>query len=165
MPNWCQNEVRVYGETEDIQRFKEFVKSEVSDFSFNSILPSPKELKGFNAPAKIVSQEEYDKFKPEEVTKDNPFPIGKPMTRDMSNRFQREYGFDNWYDWQIKNWGTKWNIAETIVDEWDKDSLFYAFETAWSPPIGIYNELKKLFPNLEISWFYKEEDNQLAGWL
>ena len=173
MPNWCNNEVNISGETEEVQRFKEFVRDKDLDriaddgnpFSFNSILPLPEELEGFTAPPNIVSQEEYDKFESVEATEDKPFPIGKPMTRDMSNRFQREYGFDNWYDWQNENWGTKWDASEVVLDDWDVDSLFYTFDTAWSPPIGIYNELTKLFPKLEISWFYREDGMQVAGFL
>lgn len=46
----------------------------------------------------------------------------------------------NWYDWCIKNWGTKWNAYgqdmhyENIVQEDNKLTL--TFQTAWSPPYG-----------------------------
>jgi hypothetical protein len=168
MPNWCNNEVNISGETEEVQRFKEFVRDKDLDriaddgnpFSFNSILPMPKELKGTRSPATIVTQEEYDSW-----VDDTNLGVGKPITQEMSDRFNKEYGYANWYDWQIENWGTKWDASEAVLDEWDEDSLFYTFDTAWSPPEGIYNELTKLFPNLSISWFYREDGMQTAGWL
>ena len=82
----------------------------------------------------------------------------------MSNRFEREYGFDNWYDWQTTNWGTKWDVSDVVME----DSIHwvdYKFDTAWSPPEGIYNELTKLFTTVDIIWFYREDGVQIAGWL
>lgn len=39
----------------------------------------------------------------------------------------------NWYDWNISNWGTKWNAYEScIYGHEDYDSL--CFKTAWSHP-------------------------------
>lgn len=45
---------------------------------------------------------------------------------------------DNWYDWSIKNWGTKWNACYTMInvsknDEGVIDTRLLEFETAWSP--------------------------------
>ena len=82
----------------------------------------------------------------------------------MSNRFEREYGFDNWYDWQTTNWGTKWDVSDVEMED-SISWVDYKFETAWSPPEGIYNELTKLFTTVDIIWFYREDGVQIAGWL
>lgn len=50
MPNWCENEVRVYGEAERIDALLEAVKGE-SDFDFDCIVPFPQELNGIDHPA------------------------------------------------------------------------------------------------------------------
>lgn len=54
---------------------------------------------------------------------------------------------DYWYDWCVNNWGTKWDIGSdnnelhglnpTIVD----NEATMSFDSAWSPPIGLYKEL------------------------
>jgi len=54
---------------------------------------------------------------------------------------------DYWYTWCINNWGTKWDIGSdnnevrglnpTIVD----NEATMSFDSAWSPPIGLYKEL------------------------
>jgi hypothetical protein len=54
---------------------------------------------------------------------------------------------DYWYNWCVNNWGTKWDIGSdngevhglnpTIVD----NEATMSFDSAWSPPIGLYKEL------------------------
>ena len=62
MPNWCQNEVRVYAEDRGkAEAFVGFVRDGDNYFSFNKIMPLPDELKGTRSPIDIVSQEEYDR--------------------------------------------------------------------------------------------------------
>lgn len=53
----------------------------------------------------------------------------------------RTYGAKNWYDWHIKNWGTKWNVGEAMYI--NEDSKTISFQTAWSTPEGIFRELSK----------------------
>ena len=60
MPNWCSNTVVVRGSKTEISRFKKFVERDGVDFSFESILPMPSDLRGRSAPTTIVSQEDYD---------------------------------------------------------------------------------------------------------
>lgn len=47
----------------------------------------------------------------------------------------------NWYDWNVQNWGTKW---DTSVD-WkrDGDEIHLSFESAWSPPISLFEYLEQ----------------------
>ena len=70
----------------------------------------------------------------------------------------------NWYDWNRKNWGTKWDI-EAMTDDEDATCMEIEFDTAWSPPSEVYLYMYKNFPNLSISWFYHEPGMQFAGYL
>lgn len=69
------------------------------------------------------------------------------------------YGFTDWFDWSVTNWGTKWNIDSPYLDEYD-DKIVYEFETAWSMPIEIAKHIFKYFANdeIEILWEYADED-------
>ena len=49
----------------------------------------------------------------------------------------------NWYDWSVKTWGTKWNAVRDNVDEHAQE---ITFETAWSTPVPVFQELSKLTP-------------------
>lgn len=59
-------------------------------------------------------------------------------------------------------WGTKWNAC-SVGTEWTWHSIDeeysdaeISFETAWSPPIPVIDELLKLFPELKIELRYYE---------
>lgn len=58
---------------------------------------------------------------------------------------------ENWYIWNINNWGTKWDISENV---YINDNTFsIQCDTAWSPPIEwAKNCLKKYDLNIEIGY-------------
>lgn len=47
---------------------------------------------------------------------------------------------DNWYMWSTENWGTKWDFEAL---DWSRidNQIEINFESAWSPPIALYNYL------------------------
>ena len=46
MPNWCENEVTITGDTENqIKEFKEYVTAGKCEFSFEAIVPMPENVK------------------------------------------------------------------------------------------------------------------------
>ena len=74
------------------------------------------------------------------------------------------------YDWCTENWGTKWELnADDIGYEGDEECLDYEFNTAWSPPEGIYNALYDWAEanaiDMHIQWFYNESGMEIAGYL
>jgi trehalose/maltose hydrolase-like predicted phosphorylase len=109
MPNWCENEVTFTGDAEKVQKIKDFVKGKERDFCFEKIVPMPKEIKN--------------------TTASNP----SKHTPEQSKKLISKYGFDNWYDWCIENWDTKWNATDVEMED-DEDRVTYQFLTAWCPP-------------------------------
>ena len=75
---------------------------------------------------------------------------------------------DNWYYWNLRNWGTKWDVAvqddEKYSDtrfEWtDAGEAMYHFNTAWSPAIEAITKLSSQYPTLQFDLEYEEEQ----GW-
>lgn len=58
-----------------------------------------------------------------------------------------KYGYSGWYDWQVANWGTKWDTGEqgnNDINPNDPTMLTAGFDTAWSPPIAAYERLTEL---------------------
>ena len=47
----------------------------------------------------------------------------------------------NWYDWSIQHWGTKWDAHQVSTELVDKNTLNIYMETAWSPPIPVFDRL------------------------
>jgi hypothetical protein len=76
----------------------------------------------------------------------SPFQQIKPMPEDvyrgdLSHEDRKHLGRNNWYDWSIDNWGTKWEPIGVRVRQEDDHTLSVNMLTAWSPPDGIFNEL------------------------
>lgn len=105
--------------------------------------PRPKELEGLRSPAKVVSEEEYQK-----ALASNDGLMGMPITAQMQSDLIKKYGFDNWYDWSLHNWETKWGEYDG-----EYDSGRYSFSTAWSPPgDSIIEMLTKDIPDFNYDW-------------
>lgn len=60
----------------------------------------------------------------------------------------------NWYDWNIRFWGTKWN-SYWLVDD-NEDAI--SFATAWTEPEPIWKALSEKFPNEELTIYAQYED-------
>lgn len=59
---------------------------------------------------------------------------------DLDKRARELYGSNNWYDWSVANWGTKWNAQCSSFNH--KNTLW--FDTAWSCPIPVLNKLAEI---------------------
>lgn len=67
---------------------------------------------------------------------------------------EEKYGIENcWYDWNIKNWGTKWNAFHTFTY-----GNVIEFETAWSNVANLMLKLGIIFPEIEFVYMYADED-------
>lgn len=74
-----------------------------------------------------------------------------------------QYGFEDWYDWSVANWGTKWNIGDVVVLSDESGSFLVQFDTAWSPPIGLIERLCQKYPDIEVEMHYGEVGCFFAG--
>jgi hypothetical protein len=152
MPNHITNELTLIGEQSKIDELLSKVKGDNIDFDFNTFAPMPEELKGTMSPAKIVTQKEYDEWLESKLKKKDNW-IGSPITQEKNDRLIANYGFNNWYDWSIANWGTKWNAYSVSV----VDNNIY-FETAWSTPFHAMIRLSQAFPDVTLSMRFADED-------
>ena len=67
---------------------------------------------------------------------------------------------DGWYEWNISNWGTKWD-AQPFDINWEDDCVTFQLETAWSPPVGFYEKMEEL--GYDIEAYYLEEGMAFCG--
>ena len=46
---------------------------------------------------------------------------------------------ENWYQWNIDNWGTKWDITDVYFENPpEEDTIEFSFCTAWAPPVQAF---------------------------
>jgi len=68
---------------------------------------------------------------------------------------------ENWYAWNVNNWGTKWDMTPY---DWDRDgnSITMTFDSAWSPPVALYEKLTD--EGWYVSAKYHEPGMSFIGW-
>jgi len=84
---------------------------------------------------------------------------------DFENFYPAPENVD-WYDWNIKHWGTKWSaydIDNYIEPEQEGDYLSYSFFTAWSPPTGWLQKVSELYPDLTFEMESEESGMDYYG--
>jgi hypothetical protein len=166
MPNWCYNSLSIEGSKEDISAIKTqlnqpYVKQhdqwnpetgqmEVKDYTYSNPVFAFHNIHNHRQDG--VSDEEYIK------QSDHTLPIEEQMM----------FKGNTWYDWNVRNWGTKWDVGvgddneypDTELMEEDETSLAYRFNTAWSPPLPAIEALSAQYPDVEFNLSYEEE----TGW-
>ena len=144
MPNWCDNQITITGPNSVIDKIEEIVKTEDTHENtglLNFFKPMPKELEGTTSPSSSAK-------KPQ------------PMVE----------GFDNWYDWRVENWGTKWELCEFygvdrqhLNDSLDESIISFGFSSAWAPPINAYEQFLRDNENCSLKAFYYEVGCDFMG--
>ena len=160
MPNHITNILSFKGNEEYIIRLKTFIKSNDEQLiDFKKIVPFPKELENTVSPTrKYITAEEYilqeERLARNELTEDEKkWGISRYLTKELSEEYINKFGSDNWYDWSRHNWDTKWNAYDTYDNGED-----ISFDTAWSCPYNVILQLSKLFPEVNITLQYADED-------
>lgn len=153
MPNWVFNHLTIEGDNEQVQKVKEQLNApytrtyedegEVSFtnpvFAFWNIICPPAD-----------KLEEYE---------------GVHGYADGGKQGDTEY---NWYNFNNREWGTKWDVgvsdkvkySDTSLEDDDEGHLRYRFDTAWSPPTPAIEKLSEQHPEVTITLAYEEE----GGW-
>jgi hypothetical protein len=72
-----------------------------------------------------------------------------------------KYGYTTWYEHNINEWGTKWDVQSDNVAIEDANTLTASFDSAWSPPTNAYEQL--LEQGFEIEAFYYEPGMAFVG--
>ena len=165
MPNWVYNGLTVEGNPDSVKKMMEQLNQpftmihdtwDVSTQSFmkkNTLYPNP--VFAFWNIVKPTDLEAYSK------QPDSTLPIEEAM----------KFKGDHWYDWNVRNWGTKWDVAVSSTETYfnttvedtangDNHVVHYNFETAWSRPMPALLNLSSQYPDLLFTLSYEEE----TGW-
>lgn len=65
-----------------------------------------------------------------------------------------KYGHVTWYTWCVEYWGSKWNAYNT--NEINEDMI--EFKTAYNYPAPVISKLSKIYPDITIEHYWKDED-------
>ena len=140
MPNWCNNVVELAHEDPAmLERAKDALNR--GEF-LQEFIPVPEELK--IVAGSLGDTEEQKKL--EEATARN----------------IEKFGYGNWYDYCVAEWGTKWDVGgDGMTAEIEDGRISTSFDSAWSPPIQAYEKLVEL--GFEVRAYYYEGGMCFAG--
>lgn len=181
MPNWSYNSLKISGSVQEMNLFyKESLKINSNGdltFRFSNLFPMPSKIKNTISPSssafgkKWINEHEISKIRDSKIESVmNGNVVEKVLipcennTPDKCEKLRLEFGADNWYDWNIQNYGTKWDV-EVNGDSYIKCDDFFesSFDTAWSPPVIFICRLQEKFPNIDIRLTYQVEGGNGCG--
>lgn len=141
MPNWCNNNLTL--EHEDpamIQRA--FDALERGEF-LSEFIPVPQDLQ-------ITAGRLGDGDEQRELERKTAENVAK-------------YGYGNWYDYCVGEWGTKWDVGGQGQSDIHPDGtmLHTTFDSAWSPPVNAYEKLEQL--GFKVDAMFYESGMAFAG--
>ena len=146
MPNYCNNNIVITGPNSVIDKIEKIANGDKGDL-LQYFYPMPKALQDTTAPLQKDATKE-EKAKAKENLK--------------------KYGYDNWYDWRVENWGTKWdcmefyNINRKEIGE-DESEISLGFDTAWAPALGAYEKFIDENSNCSLKAYYYEPGCDFMG--
>ena len=145
MPNWCNNNISITGPNSVIDKIEKITKEEKDGNGLlNFFHPMPEQLEGTTSPSSAS---------------DKPQPMVE--------------GFDNWYDWRVENWSTKWEVCEFYgVDRQyhseqneGESTITFGFDSAWSPPINAYEQFLRDNEDCSLkAWYYEGGCDFMGEW-
>ena len=135
MPDWFTNQLIIECDLEQQPKLLSQIGTKKNPLDFYKILPCPKVLEKVSTGGNTIDGKQVKQWIKDDNGKD------RSLTEEERSKWLSEYGATNWYDWCIDHWGTKWNAKQTILSQYNNHIMF-EFDTAWSPPEPIFQELQ-----------------------
>jgi hypothetical protein len=141
MPNWCENILTVEGAPDEVQKFR-------------------------NENTFVEVGEQYHMAAGETRVLPLSFEALSPTPRNPDGTLiagPAGAGMPDWYDWRIKNWGTKWDLSDQTQVSTTPGHIEYRFDTAWSPPVEWLAHVADVYPKLSFDLYYREDGMCFEG--
>ena len=169
MPNWVYNGLTIEGNPDQVKSLiKQMNKPFVQSIKPNGDLAySVTERKYVNPIFAFHNIYSYiDHGVSDEVYHSQP-----PHNPDSSFADWIKFESNDWYNFNNREWGVKWDVAVAEDDKYSNTSIqesengenyvvYYNFETAWSRPVPALQKLSTQYPTLLFTLSYEEE----TGW-
>lgn len=158
MPNWVYNTMTVSGDKATVEAFIKqaaqpydckTMKYDGDDWVMvEQISEGPLSFWNFIKPDDSILEEYW-----------GPQPRFESLEDSMAKKT------NHWYDWNCRNWGTKWDACDPVSGGIEKQadnfySVDYDFRTAWGDPREVFVAMTQQYPTLYFSVTCNEEQ----GW-
>ena len=168
MPNWVFNGLTIEGKPESITKLAEQLNQPfkmVHDLWNMETHQQEKKLITYPNPVFAF----WNIIKPTDIEAYENQPNYKP---NASIEDMMKHDGDDWYNWNLRNWGVKWDVAVSNNDESPETYMegpvqngenlvvYYNFNTAWGLAMPALINLSSQYPDLLLTLSYEEE----TGW-
>lgn len=175
MPNWVTSRLVISGPVEDLDKIKEQLSTPY-ETRWNTPFTDEYEIgtqEGTFLLWNIVKPTDLDAYYQVEENKLRANKVSAPapeklstMSEKMENwmeqfQFEIAHGMD-WYHWNVREWGCKWEIGDAHV-EFTNKGLEYQFQSAWSPPANALDKLAAQYPKINMSLRCHDEGDCFAA--
>lgn len=151
MPNWVYNTITVSGHYKYVLEVKQVMSQPVPVM-------------------KLKPGSAWEAVQGDWVMEETDFSFWNVVSPPV-DRWGEYFTGENWYQWNITNWGCKWDAkadyesgnaleGEYLNENYDRCELVYRIETAWSPPVAFIEKMAERFPMCQVELAYEEEQ----GW-
>jgi len=142
MPNWCNVHITITHE--DHEMIEKIAAIEGTEKGvLQTLVPCPTELLD------------------DELTTSYGDDAKQAIVEAKKASMREKYGYASWYDWNIANWGSKWDLCEVSYNRVDDNTIQLSCDTAWSPPLTALESL--LAQGYSIRALYYEPGMCFAG--
>ena len=170
MPNWVYNTLTIQGPKEQVDSIKDRLNAPYKKTFENwNMQTGQMEFKEHLFPNPVFAF--YNIYNHRQAGITDLEYVAQPP-RDIPIEEAMQCKTNDWYNWNVRNWGTKWDVAvgdneaysdtyiEGPTENGENLVVYYNFHTAWSPPYPAMEKLSAQYPKLLFTLSYEEE----TGW-
>jgi len=169
MPNWVYNGLTIEGNPHSVKSLIKQMNKPFDQKHDNwNVVTQEMEIKVTTYSNPIFSFNNIYNYKEAGITDE--VYLGQPP-RDITFEEQMQFKTNDWYSFNVREWGTKWDVAVSDDNKYPTTNMeeaangenyvvHYNFETAWSRPMEALIKLSKEYPELLFTLSYEEE----TGW-
>tara|TARA_R110000803_G_scaffold74903_6_gene139156 strand:+ start:9550 stop:10401 length:852 start_codon:yes stop_codon:yes gene_type:complete len=158
LDNSVKNIVKLTGTPKSINKAMSELIVEDTRFVFESFSPLPDELLGTDPSQKVVPDKDYEdiltNFKSKMDSGELEDWESVPISHSIQKKLILNYGYDNWFDWSMNNWGTKFGPYDTeLISDYE-----FSFYTTNATPHTAMVKMSTKYPKIEFKVRYADED-------
>jgi hypothetical protein len=169
MPNWVFNGLTIEGNPDSVKKLMEQMNKPFAKLHDNwNTETHQMEVKQTTYPNPVFAFHNIYNHTQAGIT-DKEYLAQPP--RDISLQEQMQFKTNDWYSFNVREWGTKWDVGVSSDDKYPDTNMedtangenhvvHYNFNTAWSRPMPALQKLSAQYPTLLFTLSYEEE----TGW-
>lgn len=162
MPNWVTINMTVKGKPEQVKKFVETNQTVEKELNLDGTPRLDKDGNQLTYNQKLT----FKAAVPPQYTnpKYRKYPDDKRglgiSAEDPRVEPDGRTSYFDWWNFNIENWGTKWDACDVEVDTSDPEEACYTFQTAWDFPKPWFEAVAAKWIDLEFKVYASEESHE-----